>query len=202
MLILLIVSSKTFTGTISILVTTIINGIFKLIHKPVSEINTLRSKKLLSITKQKVSKNLKLKKLSGNQLDISFTITPGITSKAGIRVLESSDEFTEIGYDTKSKSLYIDRSSTSKSETNADLGGIQSYPTSLKNGSITLRILVDRSSVEVFTLDGLGVITDLAMPDNNASTSSSLFAVGGQALFTDFVAYELKSALSQLKYPA
>ena len=58
----------------------------------------------------------------------------------------------------------------------------------------SLRILVDRSSVEVFTADGLGVISDLAMPDSKKSISASLFAVGGSAIVTNLKIYTLKSA--------
>lgn len=170
-----------------------IDGEIRLIHKPIKELDSLRAKKVLSLKKETFSKTFPLKKLSGNQLDISLTITPGNSKSSGIRVLESKDEVTEIGYDTTSHSVYINRGASSLSETNVDLGGIQSFPTSLKNGQIKLRILIDRSSVEVFTEDGVGVISDLVMPDSKKSIGTSLFAIGGSATITNLEAFTLKS---------
>ena len=171
-------------------------GEIQLVHKPIKELDALRGKKLITIKKETVASEVTLKKVRGNQLDISLTITPGKSHLSGIRILQSKDEQTEIGYDVKTKSIYINRGSTSLSETNADLGGVQSYPTALINGSITLRIIVDRSSVEVFTADGLGVISDLTMPDGEEAVDVSLFASGGRgAVISNLTVYTLKSAL-------
>lgn len=170
-------------------------GEIYLVHKPIKELDSLRGKKLINIKKENISGNFSLNKVTGNQLEISITITPGKSKSAGIRILQSKDEQTEIGYDSKSKYIYINRGATSLSETNADLGGVQSYPTALINGSITLRILVDRSSVEVFTADGLGVISDLVMPDKKESVGVSLFAKGGSANISNLTIFALKSAL-------
>ena len=172
-----------------------IDGEIKLVHKPIRELDSLRGKLQTSILKTTVTKEVALKKVSGNQLDILLTITPQGSATAGIRILKSTEEQTEIGYDTNSHSVYVNRGATSLSETNADLGGIQSFPSPLHNGSITLRILVDRSSVEVFTSDGVGVISDLTMPDNKRSIQASLFATKGSANFTNIQVYTLKSTL-------
>lgn len=172
-----------------------VGGEIQLVHNPIKELESLRGKKLLSIKKETVAREIDLKKVKGNQLDITFAITPGKSKTSGIRILQSKDEQTEIGYDADTKSVYINRGSTSLSETNLDLGGVQNYPTALVNGSITLRILVDRSSVEVFTADGLGVISDLTMPDSKKSIGASLFATGGSANISNLQIYTLKSAL-------
>ena len=169
-------------------------GIIKLVHTPIKELVKLRSKKILSYSKINISGELPLKKLNGNQLEISFTLTPGKSRKAGIKVLQSNDEVTEIGYDKDQQVVYVDRSATSLTETNAELSGVQNFPTELINGKITLRIIIDRSSVEVFVNGGQGVISDLAMPDNKKSVSTSLFAIGGQATISNFEAFTLKSA--------
>ena len=108
--------------------------------------------------------------------------------------MQSNDEVTEVGYDKGQQAVYVDRSATSLTETNAELGGVQNFPTELINGKITLRIIIDRSSVEVFVNGGQGVISDLAMPDNKKSVSTSLFAIGGQATISNFEAFTLKSA--------
>jgi len=48
----------------------------------------------------------------------------------------------------------------------------------LVDGKLRLRILVDRSSVEVFTSDGRVAITDLVYPDLS-SDGIATYAVGG-----------------------
>ena len=45
-----------------------------------------------------------------------------------------------------------------------------------KQKEITLRILVDRSSVEVFGMKGEFVITDVVFPDGKKSDAISLFS--------------------------
>ena len=171
------------------------NDEIKLSHSPVKELEKLRGKKLIEFKKLSVSKEYSLNKISGNQIEILLTITPNTSKKTGIRILQSQKEVTEIGYDLETKSVYVDRGSTSLSETNVDLGGLQSYPTTLKNGSVSLRVIVDRSSVEVFISDGLGVISDLAMPDSKKSSAVSLFSTGGSGTFTNVEGYTLKSTL-------
>jgi levanase len=48
------------------------------------------------------------------------------------------------------------------------------------NGNVTLRIYVDRSSVEVFAQNGLRTITDQVFPEQGAD-QVALFAEGGTA---------------------
>ncbi len=60
----------------------------------------------------------------------------------------------------------------------------------LRDGTIELRVLVDRSSVEVFANDGRRTMTNQVFPDWD-STGVSLFAEAGAARIEELVVYDL-----------
>ena len=62
----------------------------------------------------------------------------------------------------------------------------------LKNRYITLRVLVDRSSVEVFEGRGRVTITDQIFPDRN-SQGIQLFSEGGRAQLDNLTVWKLRS---------
>ena len=69
---------------------------------------------------------------------------------------------------------------------------VEFAPVELKNGYITLRVLVDRSSVEVFEGRGRVTITDQIFPDRD-SQGIQLFSQGGRAQLEDLTVWKLRS---------
>jgi sucrose-6-phosphate hydrolase SacC (GH32 family) len=65
-------------------------------------------------------------------------------------------------------------------------------PAPIRNGKVDLRVLVDRSAIEVFACNGL---TYVPMPVIAKSTERSMSANvrGGEVKFLELIAYELKS---------
>jgi fructan beta-fructosidase len=123
----------------------------------------------------KVKGTQNLKGISGRELDITLTIVPNKTGKSGINVLSGKKEFTQIGYDANSGEIFLNRGTSSLSIAVVELLGTQKVFVG-KQKEITLRILVDRSSVEVFGLNGEYVITDVVFPDSKKSDGISLFS--------------------------
>ena len=112
---------------------------------------------------------------------IDVTFNPGTALKSGITVLGNGTTSTVIGYDARTKELYVDRGNSGNTGFHPLFTSLDSAPVSVDaQGTITLRIYVDRSSVEVFTQDGLRSITDQVFPDAGA-TDVALFADGGTA---------------------
>jgi sucrose-6-phosphate hydrolase SacC (GH32 family) len=66
-------------------------------------------------------------------------------------------------------------------------------PVEAANGRITLRILVDRTSIEVFANDGKVVMTSCFLP-NSDNAGLELFFDGGSPKILSMAVYELKSA--------
>ena len=61
-----------------------------------------------------------------------------------------------------------------------------------RNGRVHLRIIVDRSSVEVFANDGRIAITDQVFPDAE-SDKIQVFSTGGRAQLDQLEIWQLKS---------
>jgi fructan beta-fructosidase len=145
-----------------------------LVQKPVTELN----KSLGRATAQTVkgisgSQTLSLR---GTALDLDVTLTPHGTSDAGIVVRKGVGEGTRIGW--TDGQLYIDRTDSGEDSFSSAFPGTQRVTVPLVNGQLKLRILVDRSSVEVFTDDGRVAITDLIYPDLSSDRIAA-YAVGG-----------------------
>ena len=150
------------------------NGLV-LVSNPIKELKSLHSGKTFKETSIKVKGTHSLKGISGRELDITMTIVPNKTGKSGINVLSGNKEFTQIGYDANSGEIFLNRGTSSLTMAIVELLGVQKAFVG-KQKEITLRILVDRSSVEVFGMKGEFVITDVVFPDGKKSDAISLFS--------------------------
>jgi levanase len=118
---------------------------------------------------------------SGQVQRIDVTFAPGTAAKAGITVLGNGSTATVIGYDQAAGELYVDRSNSGDTSFHPLFTSVDSAPVSPDaSGNVTLRVYVDRSSVEVFAQDGLRTITDQVFPEAGAG-QVALFAEGGTA---------------------
>ena len=76
---------------------------------------------------------------------------------------------------------------------NPNFPGVQRAPLAARNDKVRLRILVDWSSVEVFTREGHRVITDQLFP-NDTSQAVKLFADGGTVKVKKLTIRRMRSA--------
>ena len=146
-----------------------------MVSNPIREMKTLHTGKTFKEASIKVKGTENLKGISGRELDITMTIVPNKTGKSGINVLSGKKEFTQIGYDANSGEIFLNRGTSSLSFATVELLGVQKAFVG-KQKEVTLRIIVDRSSVEVFGLNGEYVITDVVFPDGKKSEGISLFS--------------------------
>ncbi|MNK82725.1 Levanase precursor [compost metagenome] len=108
--------------------------------------------------------------LSALQLD-SYVIRAEFDAKESLafKVRTSTDQETVVGYDSRLKELYVDRTRSGQVEFHEDFTGRHAAsvlePT---DGRLDLLVYVDRCSVEVFASGGQAVITDLIFPEPNA----------------------------------
>ena len=116
--------------------------------------------------------------VSGTCLELELEIDPGAASQVGITVCAADDgtEFTEVFYDADAAALVIDarHSSLSDGPRNVESGPLQ------LGEHLHLRVFVDRSVVEAFSNDRVGVMRRI-YPDGVDATSVRLFARGGDA---------------------
>ncbi|MDR6416601.1 GH32 C-terminal domain-containing protein [Pseudarthrobacter sulfonivorans] len=127
------------------------------------------------------------------QVDITFT--PGTATKSGLTVLGDEKSSTVIGYDATTGKMFVDRRNSGNTTFHPAFASIEDAPVTLdKNGNITLRIYLDRSSVEVFAQNGLRTITDQVFP-NPGADKMALFAEGGTAQLKSLTVTPLEKAM-------
>ncbi|GAA4893193.1 hypothetical protein GCM10023237_09200 [Streptomyces coeruleoprunus] len=117
----------------------------------------------------------------GTALDVDATFSLRDAERFGLKVRTGPGEETVIGYDAGRRELYVDRTRSGAVDFSGDFPGVQRAPLAPVDGKVRLRILVDRSSVEVFGGRGEAVITDQVFPGPD-SDGVRLFAEGGSAL--------------------
>ena len=89
----------------------------------------------------------------------------------------------------------MDRSNSGTTGFNPLFTSVDSAPVTLNaDGTVTLRIYVDRSSVEVFTQGGQRTITDQVFPAEGAG-QVALFADGGTASLKSLTVTPLEQSM-------
>jgi fructan beta-fructosidase len=169
-----------------------IDGTLRLCQKPVSELQTLRDKTLeikdRSLTSESMSVDVR-----GQQLEIILEVQPDSATEFGVRVLKGNEEQTIVGYDTKSRSMFVDRTKSGNVAFHPAFSGRHAGPLEPNDqGNIRLQIFVDACSVEVFGNSGETVITDLVFPDPS-SKGVEVFAAGGTCRIVSCQIHTIKS---------
>lgn len=103
-----------------------------------------------------------------------------------------ADEKVVMVYNTKARTLSFDRTASGKVDFSQDFPAVTVTPTYEKDGKITLRIFVDRSSMEVFGNNGRFVMTNLVFP-NHPYNTLTVGSEGGKARLNSLKIYSLKA---------
>ncbi len=132
---------------------------------------------------------------SGDVQRIDVTFAPGTAVKSGITVLGDGTHSTVIGYDASTGEVYVDRRNSGSTGFHPLFTSVDSAPVALNaDGTVTLRIYVDRSSVEVFAQGGQRTITDQVFPGSGAG-QLALFADGGTAQLKSLTVTPLQQSM-------
>jgi fructan beta-fructosidase len=126
-------------------------------------------------------------------LEIVITIRPGSAAECGMRVHTGEGEHATIGYDARAGVLFVDRTASGRTAFSPDFAGRHGGPLTLAHGALTLRIYLDRCSVEAFGNDGETVVTSLIFPTAERS-GLEFYAVGGEAALVSLDTYQLRSS--------
>ena len=86
--------------------------------------------------------------------------------------------------------LFVDRSRSGKVDFHPAFAARHEAALAAPEGRVSLRVFVDRCSVEVFAGGGEAVITDLIFPDA-ASLGLEAFAEGGEAMLKSLTVYPI-----------
>lgn len=167
--------AESFPRTVSLQT---VDGTVQMVQAPVKPLVDLGAGPTTNIRKTEVSGTVPLP-VNGEELDIQARLIAGSAPSFGLNVRAGGGQLTQIGYDTASGELYVDRSKSGDTSFNPSFAGRASAPLPLDaQKGITLRILVDASSVEIFAGDGTRVLTEQIFPDAS-SVGISAFANDG-----------------------
>ncbi|WP_226670778.1 glycoside hydrolase family 32 protein [Metabacillus litoralis] len=182
-------SSMTIPRSLSLAST---NVGLRLRQSPVKELESIRQESI--ILKKKVIKeneNL-LKELKSNTFEIIAEFEVGNIDEFGIKVCQSENEETTIGYNVETKKMFIDRKMSGDVNFHKSFAGKHEAELEPKGNKIKFHLFVDCSSVEVFGNDGELVMTDLIFPDSS-SNKLTLYSIGGEVNLNSLEFYMLKS---------
>ena len=167
----------------------------RIVQQPAREIERLRGKSLSlrDSTIDEGNRHIRAEAFSGGSLDLQAVIDPDSAREVGLRVLEGSGQETVVGFRRSPAEVFVDRSKSGYAELHETFAGRHSARLPVPDGLVRLRILVDRSVVEVFAGGGRVAITDRVFPDAS-STGLSLYAKGGSAHIVSLDAWQVRSA--------
>lgn len=145
----------------------------RLFREPARELEALRLRELPVQPGPLAPGTNALAGLDAELLDLEMEITPGTARRIVLQL-----RGTEIAFDVAKQTLHAFQSTA---------------PLPLRDGRLHLRVLLDRTSVEVFGNRGQADISGVFFPDP-AERSLVLTTTGGTATVLRLVAHELKSA--------
>jgi fructan beta-fructosidase len=141
-----------------------------------------------------------LSNTTGDALEIiaKYDTTGATATSFGINVRKGKNQSTPVGYNMSTSSMYVDRTNSgvtpnpTGTSPNPNWSVVSAAPLTPVNGTVTLHIFVDRSSVEAFGNDR-EQISDLIFPDQT-SVGLETFATGGNVKLTSLTVYPLGRA--------
>jgi sucrose-6-phosphate hydrolase SacC (GH32 family) len=172
-----------------------VRGKIELIQSPAPELRTLHSAPTYTVRDRSVTGTRTLigRGARGKALDIVASIDRGNAKRFGLTVFAGAGQRTVIGYDTRTRQLYVDRRHSGDVSFHPQFASVSRAPLTLpRRGVLRLRVLVDHSSVEVFANGGVRVLTDQVFPAAS-SDRVQLFATGGRATVRSLRIWRMES---------
>jgi beta-fructofuranosidase len=164
--------------------------------RPAAELERLRAPRAVAVRGQAVEGVEPLPQVhaASAEIDATFDVGAATAPRLGLIVRRSPDggEQTRIVYDRASGRLWIDRSRSGIGDRTPAGAPIPPPP----DGRLSLRVLVDHGSVEVFTSAGQAVTATVA-PRLRGSDGVAAFAEGGPAPLVALDAWPLRSTAAR-----
>jgi fructan beta-fructosidase len=169
-----------------------IGGKTQLTQQPVSRLTKLHTGTAATSTLTPITGTIPAG-ISGPILDLDETFAAGNASQFGLNVHVGNGQQTQIGYDTTTHEVYIDRTKSGDVSFDPTFASVQRAPLAIDaQGRVRLHVLVDTSSVEVFTDQGQVVLTDQIFP-SPSSNDVTLFANNGTATLVTGTGWHMAS---------
>ncbi|WP_144554315.1 GH32 C-terminal domain-containing protein [Bacillus sp. X1(2014)] len=163
--------------------------------RPIEEVQSLRSKELISVENVSMAEaNKQLRKIQSNQFEIELEIDVSNTKAAGLKLLKAPNEQEEttIFYDKERKTIQIDRQ---RSSINPDIEkGIQGGALNLPDHILRAHLFVDKSIVEAY-FNNEKSISSRVFPSLDQSKGLEVFGVDGEPFVRSMKAWSMDTAI-------
>lgn len=170
------------------------DGQVYLASAPSPELLALRGKLSLSLRNIRIgskAREFALPAANDGVCEILLDLDCTKVDSAIIEISNKTGEYVELRYDPASHTLSFDRRNSGTVDFSQDFPAVTVAPTFESDKKISLRIFVDKSSMEVFGNDGKSVMTNLVFPTEPYS-AISVSAPGGKAKIESIKVYPIK----------
>lgn len=170
------------------------DGELYLASTPSPEMKALRGKPTVNVRNADIRKkavSCPLPAANGGVCEILVDINTRKSSKINLILANNAGEKVVMLYDVAAHTLSFDRRESGIVDFSQDFPAVTVAPTFEENGKISLRIFIDKSSVEVFGNDGRFAMTNLVFPEN-PYTSLSISSTVGNARIDNLKIYPIK----------
>ena len=168
------------------------DGELFLASAPSPEVDALRGKMTQNIKSLTLNSTGKKVALPADGLcEIAMDIDARNARSVRMELSNNDGDRVVMYYDPAKQTLSFDRRNSGEKSFSYDFPAVVKTPTFENNGHISLRIFVDKASVEVFEKNGRFVMTNLVFPEK-PYTSLTISADGKGAKATDIQVYSIK----------
>ncbi|MTT33320.1 sucrose-6-phosphate hydrolase [Terrilactibacillus sp. BCM23-1] len=158
----------------------------QILMTPVEELKQLRKKEHTLLVDKLIEEPLSFDVTDDLlEIEVAFDLEATTAGSFGLKVRCGQTEETVISYDVNENKLSLDRSKSGKG-----VSGVRRVKLPEKN-HLSLRIYLDRSSIEVFANEGIATLTSRIYPVEQ-NQGLSLFQSDGKVKVTHLKAWELE----------
>ena len=161
---------------------------------PSPELEALRNRLTLDVKSKKIGQkpvSFRLPSENDGVCEILADVNPGNAGKVNLELSNSKGEKVEMIYDVNARTLSFDRRESGIVDFSQDFPAVTVSPTFGDGKKISLRIFIDRSSIEVFGDNGRFVMTNLVFP-NEPYSALSVKSENGTAKLSGLRIYSIK----------
>lgn len=171
------------------------DGQIYLSSAPSPELLKLRDRLAVNVGKAEIGKKARVFNLPAANdgiCEILLDIDAKKSSAVSLTLGNKEGEKVVMVYDVAAHTLSFDRTKSGITDFSQNFPAVTVSPTFENNGKISLRIFIDRSSIEVFGDNGKFVMTNLVFPTSPYSTLG-IASTGASSKITDLKIYSLKA---------
>lgn len=163
----------------------------ELIQKPVREIMNFRGNEVRVPATKADRGEVRLPGVSGNVIELKFTIKPGTAGRSGVKVFCGEGSETLLYYDREEGLIVFDRKNSGIELTGNDRDVNRRVLEVGERDSIDFDMFLDVNSLEVFIDGGRHTMTGNVYPDPASADGIRFFAEDGEASFENIEKYDI-----------